>query len=472
MFNDDKYMDIIKRLSKILDKDSLLTKKEELIPYSRDASYFKGSLPMAVAIPNNVTQLSEIMKICYEEEVPVYVRGAGTSVTGSSVPLENSIVISMLKFDKILELDIVSRYVVAEAGVRLDNLNAYLSKYGYFYPPDPASSIASTVGGTIATNAGGLRAVMYGATKEWVLGMEVVLPNGTIAQFGGKVLKRSLGYDLTALMIGSEGTLAIITKAILKIAPKPKLIGRILAYYDSIDKAGEAVAKIKEEGFTPLIAEFLDKVAMESIKKAKGITYPEKANVMLIIDLVSYEEKSLNEQLEHAHKILSSFSPIQIKVTTDPLEMERIYLARKGVFSSLLLEKEKPEQYMISGDIVVPPSKLPQTLREIEECNKNFGYKMSLLGHIGDGNIHILFFTDPSDEKEIKKAEDFLLETGKIALKYGGSVSAEHGIGLEKKKLILQEFQYKNSTINIELMKQIKKVFDPKNILNRGKLFD
>jgi glycolate oxidase len=211
---------------------------------------------------------------------------------------------------------------------------------------------------------------------------------------------------------------------------------------------------------------------MESIKKAKGITYPEKANVMLIIDLVSYEEKSLNEQLEHAHKILSSFSPIQIKVTTDPLEMERIYLARKGVFSSLLLEKERPKHYMISGDIVVPPSKLPQTLREIEECNKNFGYKMSLLGHIGDGNIHILFFTDPSDEKEIEKAEDFLLETGKIALKYGGSVSAEHGIGLEKKKLLLQEFQYKNSTINIELMKQIKKVFDPKNILNRGKLFD
>jgi len=172
-------VDIIKRLSKILDKDSLLTKKEELIPYSRDASYFKGSLPMAVVIPNNVMQLSEIMKICYEEEVPVYVRGAGSSLTGSSVPFEGSIVISMLKFDKILELDIVSRYVIAEAGVRLENLNAYLSKYGYFYPPDPASSIASTVGGTLSTNAGGLRAVMYGATKEWVLGMEVVLPNGT-----------------------------------------------------------------------------------------------------------------------------------------------------------------------------------------------------------------------------------------------------------------------------------------------------
>ncbi len=276
-------MDIIGKLSKILDKDSLLTKKEELIPYSRDASFFQGALPLAVAIPNNVKQLSEIMKICYDEEVPVYVRGGGSSLTGSSVPLENSIVISMMKFDKILELDTVSRYVVAEAGVRLENLNAYLGKYGYFYPPDPASSIASTVGGTLSTNAGGLRAVMYGATKEWVLGMEVVLPNGEIAQFGGKVLKRSLGYDLTALMIGSEGTLAIITKAILKIATKPKKLGRILAYYDSIEKAGEAVAKIKEEGFTPLIAEFMDKVAMESIKKAKGISYPENSNVMLII---------------------------------------------------------------------------------------------------------------------------------------------------------------------------------------------
>lgn len=465
-------MDIIGKLSKILDKDSLLTKKEELIPYSRDASFFQGALPLAVAIPNNVKQLSEIMKICYDEEVPVYVRGGGSSLTGSSVPLENSIVISMMKFDKILELDTVSRYVVAEAGVRLENLNAYLGKYGYFYPPDPASSIASTVGGTLSTNAGGLRAVMYGATKEWVLGMEVVLPNGEIAQFGGKVLKRSLGYDLTALMIGSEGTLAIITKAILKIATKPKKVGRILAYYDSIEKAGEAVAKIKEEGFTPLIAEFMDKVAMESIKKAKGISYPENSNVMLIIDLVSYDEKSLETQLEYAHKILSTFNPVQIKVTTDPYEMERIYLARKGIFSSVLLERERPEQYMISGDIVVPPSKLPQTLREIEECNKKFGYKMSLLGHIGDGNIHILIFTDPSNKEEIKKADDFLLETGKIALKYGGSVSAEHGIGLEKKRLLIEEFQHKNSMVNLELMKQIKKVFDPKNILNRGKLFD
>jgi len=216
----------------------------------------------------------------------------------------------------------------------------------------------------------------------------------------------------------------------------------------------------------------MDKVAMESIKKAKGISYPENSNVMLIIDLVSYDEKSLETQLEYAHKILSTFNPVQIKVTTDPYEMERIYLARKGIFSSVLLERERPEQYMISGDIVVPPSKLPQTLREIEECNKKFGYKMSLLGHIGDGNIHILIFTDPSNKEEIKKADDFLLETGKIALKYGGSVSAEHGIGLEKKRLLIEEFQHKNSMVNLELMKQIKKVFDPKNILNRGKLFD
>jgi FAD/FMN-containing dehydrogenases len=464
-------VDIIKQLTSILDKNSLLYKKEEIIPYSRDASFFKGSLPLAVTIPNNVEELSRIMKLCYENEIPVYIRGGGTSLTGASVPFENSIVISMAKFDKILELDTISRYVVAEAGVRLENLNSYLDMFGYFYPPDPASSIASTVGGTISTNAGGLRAAMYGTTKEWVLGMEVVFPNGEITRFGGKVLKRSLGYDLTALMIGSEGTLAVITKAILKIAPKPRKIGRILAYYDEIEKVGEAVAKVKEEGITPMIAEFMDKIALESIKKTKGISYPENSNVMLILDIAS-EESSLDPLLERAYKIINSLNPIQSKVTTDPIEMERIYLARKGILSSLLVERESMNQYMIIGDIVVPPSKLAITLKEIQECNKNFYFKISLLGHIGDGNIHITIFTDPNDVELMKKTEEFLLETGKIALKHEGSVSAEHGIGLEKKKLLIEEFKAKNSLVNLEIMKQIKKVFDPKNILNRGKLLE
>jgi len=465
------YMSIIDELRKAVGDNHVLTTREDMLPYMRDASYFIGEEPIAVVLPGNTEELSRVVKACYANEVPMYVRGGGTSLTGSSVPMRGGVVISMNRFDKILETSIPDRYVVAEAGVRLDTLNAYLSKFNYFYPPDPASSLAATVGGSLSTNAGGLRGVMYGATKEWVLGMEVVLPTGEVAQFGGRVLKRSIGYDLTALMIGSEGTLGIITKATLKIAPIPRRIGRILVYYESIDAAGRAVAKLKEAGIIPYIAEFMDRISMEAAKKGKGVDYPQEANYMLIIDIASTEE-SLQKDLESAAEVLKSTSPMSLRITTDPAEMERIYLARKGLYSSLLMERTAPGEKVIIGDIVVPSTEVPATLLDIDNAIRNYGFKVSLFGHIGDGNIHLNIFADTSKENEMRRVSSFLLETGMIAVRHGGSVSAEHGIGLEKKQLLVEEFKARGTLVNLELMRQIKKVFDPKNLLNRGKLFD
>ena len=465
------YMPIIDELRKAVGDNHVLTTREDMLPYMRDASYFIGEEPIAVVLPGSTEELSRVVKACYANEVPMYVRGGGTSLTGSSVPMRGGVVISMNRFDKILETSIPDRYVVAEAGVRLDTLNAYLSKFNYFYPPDPASSLAATVGGSLSTNAGGLRGVMYGATKEWVLGMEVVLPTGEVAQFGGRVLKRSIGYDLTALMIGSEGTLGIITKATLKIAPIPRRIGRILVYYESIDAAGRAVAKLKEAGIIPYIAEFMDRISMEAAKKGKGVDYPQEANYMLIIDIASTEE-SLQKDLESAAEVLKSTSPMSLRITTDPAEMERIYLARKGLYSSLLMERTAPGEKVIIGDIVVPSTEVPATLLDIDNAIRNYGFKVSLFGHIGDGNIHLNIFADTSKENEMRRVSSFLLETGMIAVRHGGSVSAEHGIGLEKKQLLVEEFKARGTLVNLELMRQIKKVFDPKNLLNRGKLFD
>jgi len=465
------YMSIIDELRKAVGDNHVLTTREDMLPYMRDASYFIGEEPIAVVLPGSTEELSRVVKACYANEVPMYVRGGGTSLTGSSVPMRGGVVISMNRFDKILETSIPDRYVVAEAGVRLDTLNAYLSKFNYFYPPDPASSLAATVGGSLSTNAGGLRGVMYGATKEWVLGMEVVLPTGEVAQFGGRVLKRSIGYDLTALMIGSEGTLGIITKATLKIAPIPRRIGRILVYYESIDAAGRAVAKLKEAGIIPYIAEFMDRISMEAAKKGKGVDYPQEANYMLIIDIASTEE-SLQKDLESAAEVLKSTSPMSLRITTDPAEMERIYLARKGLYSSLLMERTAPGEKVIIGDIVVPSTEVPATLLDIDNAIRNYGFKVSLFGHIGDGNIHLNIFADTSKENEMRRVSSFLLETGMIAVRHGGSVSAEHGIGLEKKQLLVEEFKARGTLVNLELMRQIKKVFDPKNLLNRGKLFD
>ncbi|MEM4141507.1 MAG: FAD-binding oxidoreductase [Thermoplasmata archaeon] len=454
----------------IVGKENVLTSKEDLLPYTKDASFFTGKLPNAVILPGTSEEVASIMKICNRDSIPVTVRGGGSSLTGSSIPIEEGIVISMARFDRIIETSIEDRYVVAEAGVKLDNLNLYLSKFKHFYPPDPASSIAATVGGSISTNAGGLRAAMYGATKEWVLGLEVVLPDGTIIQTGGKVLKRSIGYDLTALMIGSEGTLGIITKAILKIAPIPEKYGRIMVYYKSIEEAGKAISALKKNGITPLIAEFMDRISMDSITHTKGIKFPEEAQYLLLIDISSTEE-SIDRKLKEAYEILKSTELVEIKLTMDPEEMNVMYQARKGLYSSQLSEREKPGEYVIIGDIVVPASRLPYTLKEIRETIEDYGLKVALFGHIGDGNIHANIFADINNDEQMEKVNSFMMDLGRIALRNEGSVSSEHGIGIEKIELLREEYRYKNSIKNIELMRNIKNIFDPKNILNRGKMF-
>ena len=463
------FVDSLNRLKDVIG-DSLITREIDKIPFKKDASFFHGDVPLAVAVPKNTSELQEIMKICYEERLPVVGRGGGTALTGSSVPSSESIVISLSRMNKIIEINKEDRYIIAEAGVRLDDLNQKLSYLNFIYPPDPGSSIAATVGGSIATNAGGLRAAMYGATKEWVLGLEVVLPDGTIIQTGGKVLKRSIGYDLTALFIGSEGTLGLITKAILKIAPKPEKVGRIIAYYESIDKASSAIGLLKANGITPLIAEFMDKIAMDSLTNTKDIKFPAGAKFLLMVDISSTTE-SIERHMAEALEIIKKSGASEVTYTTDSGEMAKMYTLRKGLYAAELGERTSSDEYIIIGDIVVPPSRLPSALSRIEEESRRGNIKASLFGHIGDGNIHANVFYNSNEENSLKGAQDFLMTIGKIAIENGGSVSAEHGIGLEKKELLLEEMRYKNSLKNIDLMKDIKKAFDPKNIMNRGKIF-
>ncbi len=462
-------MDLVYALREIVGKEYVLDKYEEILPYSRDASIFEGKLPRAVVLPRTSQEISKILRFATENKIPVTVRGGGSSLVGGSVLLEDGIIISMARFDRILEINIENRYVVAEAGVKLDFLNDNLKKYNHFYPPDPASSITATVGGSINTNAGGLRTVMYGATKEWVLGMEVVLPTGEIIQLGGKVLKRALGYDLTSLFIGSEGTLGIITEAILKIAPLPESTGRILSYYEDIENAGRAVSLLKRKGYTPYIAEFMDRIAMDSITKVRGIKFPEKARYLILVDVASTKE-SLKRMMDEFENVIKETSPLTIKKTIDPVEMDEMYQARKGLYSSQLLERKSPEEYIIIGDVIVPASELPSALKEMDEKIRSSGFRATLFGHIGDGNIHANIFVNPKDRTMMENVFRLLFDLGLIALKHGGSVSSEHGIGLEKKDLIMEEMKFKNSMKNIEIMKNVKGILDPADIMNRGKL--
>ncbi len=463
-------MDHVQELSRILG-DNLITEKEQKIPYKTDASYYEGNLPMAVAIPDSVEQVVKLVEYCQEHRIPIVPRGGGTALTGSSIPINKMVVLSMARFDRILEVHPEDRYAIVEPGVRLDEFNQQLSKYGFFYPPDPASSIAATVGGSISTNAGGLRASMYGTTKNWILGLEVILPNGKLMKTGGKVLKRTAGYDLTSMMVGAEGTLGVITKAIVKIWPLPEAKGRILAYYDSIDRVGQAISELKGKGITPLIAEFLDGITMNSLSTTRGLEFPKDASYMLIVDIASTRE-SIGRELSDAEAILKTFEPVSTSITTDQAEMDRIYEARKGAYSSLLSERKSNSERVVIGDIVVPASELPSALKESAERINHYGITVALFGHISDGNIHANIYADISDPAHMEKIESFQHDFAMIAIKHGGSVSAEHGIGLEKKDLLLLEMKETGSEEALKLMKTIRQTFDPNGIMNRGKMFD
>ncbi len=443
----------------------------EKIPYLTDASAFKGKEPIAVAVPETVDEIRRLLAFCDSNKIFVVPRGGGTSLTGASIPLDNFVVLSMAKFNRIISISPADRYATVEPGVRLDDLNEKLAEINFIYPPDPASSMAATVGGSISTNAGGLRASMYGTTKEWILGLEVVLPNGNVMTTGGRVLKRSAGYDLTALFIGAEGTLGVITKAFVKIWPKPEATGRILAYYDAIEKVGLAIKNVKSVGITPLIAEFLDRITMDSLRKAKGMSFPETASYMLILDVAS-TNISINVDLERTAKILRDLGPIDLSITRDPEEMARIYEARKGAYSSLLKVRKSSSQKVIIGDVVVLASELPAALKLVAAKAEELGIMVALFGHISDGNIHANIFADPDEKQSMEKEEEFQKYLGKVALEHGGSVSAEHGIGIEKKSLLLDQFDFTESRDALDIMRKIKHAIDPNGIMNRGKIFD
>lgn len=463
-------MDILSDLKSIV-PDGVLTTREEMIPYSRDASHFQGELPLAVVIPRTTDQVSRILSCCSEKGVSVVARGGGTSLTGASIATQSAIVLSLLRLDRIISVSVEDRCAEVEAGVRIDALNARLSGLGQLFPPDPGSSLAATVGGIINTNAGGLRCVRYGTTKDWILGMEAVLMDGTVIRAGNRTLKSRIGYDLTSLIVGSEGTLAVVTRAFVKIVSMPEKTGRLLAYFGDIESLGRAVAAVKSSGIEPLIAEYLDRMTMDAVESTGGFKFSIAAPYVLLLD-VDGPPEALERYANRAAAILRNQGALEVVSTTDAEEMERLYTARKGAYSSLLRLRKSDRDLVVIGDIVVPPSTLPAVLKRIEEAVRTDGIRVALFGHIGDGNIHANIFVDFSDEGEKGRVEEFQVRLARIALDHGGSVSAEHGIGIEKRELLQMEYASRHSERSIDLMKSVKHVFDPKGLLNPGKVFN
>ncbi|MBF0316623.1 MAG: FAD-binding protein [Nitrospirae bacterium] len=450
----------IKSLSKVLADDKYSTDKEVLLCYGYDASGVDIT-PAAVVWPQNTTDIVKITRFAYENSYRLIPRGAGTGMTGGSVPMTNAILMSLEKMNRIIELDVENLNVVVEPGVINGLLQIELEEKGYFYPPDPASLNICTIGGNVAENAGGPRAVKYGVTRDYVMQLEAVLPDGRVINTGVKTSKGVVGYDMTRLLVGSEGTLATISKIRLKVLPKPDSIVTMLSAFSGVEDTGRAVAKIIASGIIPRTLELMDKLTLFAVNRLKQVGFPEDIDALLLIE-VDGNRRAIAKEAEVISNICNEFGG-KIKVAVESQSREFLWDARRSI--SPALYKISPTK--INEDVVVPISKVPALLMGIEQLSEKHDIPIACFGHAGDGNIHVNIMTDKGDKESFEKAQKVVRQLFELTLSLGGTLSGEHGIGLTKAKYIDMELDM----INIDLMKGIKNLFDPTNILNPGKIF-
>ncbi|MBI3592440.1 MAG: FAD-binding protein [Nitrospirae bacterium] len=437
------------------------TEKEDLICYSFDASNAEASLPQAVAWPRNTDEVVKVVRFAYENNLSIVSRGAGTGMAGASVPRNKCIVLSLEKMKKIIDVDTRNMAVVVEPGIINGKLQKELEYLGYFYPPDPSSLNICTIGGNVATNAGGPRAVKYGVTRDYVMGLEAVLSDGAVINTGGKTHKRVVGYDLRNLLIGSEGTLAVSTRIRLKMLPLPEDIITLLILFNNLEASGTAVTKIISSKIIPRTMEFLDRSSIEAIENYKPTGLPTDIEALLLIELDGYPV-TIKKEADRVVDICNTLGG-EVIVAEDNMARERLWEARRSI--SPALYHIKPTK--INEDIAVPRDKIPVILTELRRLSEESGIKIISFGHAGDGNIHVNVMVDINNKEEYAKGLELVKKTFETTLKLGGSISGEHGIGITKAPYIGMEIKERE----LELMKGIKRVFDPKGIMNPGKIF-
>ena len=450
-------------MNKIIDKLPNLkisTSPEDLVCYGFDASGIEIS-PSAVVWPDTTEDVVKVMKYAYENNISVVPRGAGTGMTAGAVPSKGAIIISFEKMKRILEIDTENLNVLCEPGVINGRLQRELEWKGLFYPPDPASMNFCTIGGNVAENAGGPRALKYGVTRDYVMEIESVLPNGEIMTTGVKTSKGVVGYDLTRLLTGSEGTLSVFTKIRLKILPLPEEVVTLLAIFNNLEASGDAVAKIISSKIIPRTLEFMDREAIAAIEKFKPVGLPKDAEAILLIELDGHPSAITKE----AEKIVDICQQLgaEIKKAEDEDARNQLWASRRAI--SPALYQIRPTK--INEDIVVPRNMVTEMLKRLRKLSEESGIKIVNFGHAGDGNIHVNIMVDKADNDEYTKGLSLVEQIFKDTLSLGGTISGEHGIGLTKAGYIGMELSRKE----LEIMEAIKKVFDPKNILNPGKIF-
>jgi len=452
---------IIKNLKKIIKSENILDHEDQVKPFETDGLSAYKQKPMAVVFPENTKEVSEILSFCNNEKIKIVPRGAGTGLSGGALPLADSILLSLGKFNKILDIDHKNRCVVAQPGVTNLGITQAVQDKNFYYAPDPSSQIACTIGGNVAENSGGVHSLKYGTTTNNLLGVEVVLMDGTISRLGGKTFD-SEGYDLLGLITGSEGLLCVITEVTVKILKKPQTVKAALVGFPTIEDGGRCVSDIISSGIIPAGMEMMDKALIHATDNFVKAGYPRDAESMLIIELDGNENEVL-QLIEQVTKIAKKNKASSIKVSKTEEQRLKFWAGRKAAFPAC--GDMAPDYYCMDGTI--PRGKLAEVLKEIGRLSKKYNLPVANAFHAGDGNLHPLIMYDSNDKKALEKTEKFGAEILKYCVKVGGVLTGEHGVGIEKRDLMCEMFN--NNDIQQQI--KIKKALDASSLLNPGKVY-
>jgi D-lactate dehydrogenase len=452
---------VIQELTQLLSAERVLTEASDRLAYGHDNSR-QQALPDLVVFPLSHDEVAAIVRICHREHIPLISRGRGTGTTGATVPTDGGIVLSCERMNRILEISADDRLMVVEPGVTNQAVQEAAAAHGFFWPPDPTSAAVCTIGGNLAYNSAGPRAVKYGTPRENTLGLRAVSGSGEEIRTGTRTTKGVVGYDLTRLLIGSEGTLAVITEATLKLSPLPETKRTLQAIYADIDSATQAVARIMAQPVTPCALEFIDRQAIDMVRHLPQLELPESAGALLMIE-VDGPQAAMTEMLDAVSQAASTDGLLSLKTASTAAEVEALWATRKAL--SPALRNVAPKK--INEDVVVPVSRIPALLSGLEALAEKHGITIVNFGHAGNGNIHVNLLVDPDDPRQMASAEACLDAVFSLVLRLGGTLSGEHGIGLVKRNFVPREI----TPATLQLMQGIQQTFDPHNILNPGKAF-
>jgi glycolate oxidase len=450
----------LRDLSRVLSPGALLTDAADLLTYESDALVHLRATPGAVVLPSSAAEVQAVIRLCHRDRVPFVARGHGTGLSGGALPVENGIVIGLSRLNRILDVDIPNLRVTVEPGVTNLEITRRVAPFGCYYAPDPSSQIVCSIGGNIAENSGGAHCLKYGFTVHHVLGVEAVLPDGSLVHLGGAVLD-SPGLDLLAVLVGSEGTLAVVTKATLRLLRRPEAVLTLLAGFESIDAAGSAVSAIIGNGIVPAAVEMMDRLTIEAAEAAVHPQFPD-ANAVLIVELDG-PQAEVHEQFAVVESLCRGLGATSLEVASDAAQRDRIWKGRKAAFAAM--GRVSPSYYVQDG--VVPRTKLPEVLRRIRELEARSGLRIGNVFHAGDGNLHPLICYDESIPGQAEHAEHVASEILTYCIEAGGSLTGEHGIGADKRASMPKMF----SSDDLDAMQLVRCAFDPSGLCNPGKVF-